>query len=71
MVCNSDYRLTLVFQACRGENIDKGVEMKRSRSLKVQTDSLHKEDYVIPLHADMLMMWASYPGMFITYLFIT
>lgn len=58
-----DDRLTQVFQACRGENIDKGVEMKRPRGLKVQADGLHSnEDYVIPLHADMLMMWASYPG---------
>merc|ERR1719315_618815 len=23
-----------------------------------------EDDYVIPLHSDMLMMWASYPGMF-------
>ncbi|XP_045102695.1 caspase-1-like isoform X2 [Portunus trituberculatus] len=52
-------------QACRGDNIDKGVKMKQFRALSVQTDSLkHKEDYIIPLHADMLMMWASYPGMF-------
>ncbi|KAG0722223.1 Caspase-1 [Chionoecetes opilio] len=51
-------------QACRDENIDKGVAMKRhKRSLKVQTDSIStQEDYVIPLHADMLRMWASYPG---------
>lgn len=52
-------------QACRGDNIDKGVKMKQPKALKVQMDGVHhKEDYVIPLHADMLMMWASYPGMF-------
>uniref|UniRef100_A0A0P4W7R0 Caspase family p20 domain-containing protein n=1 Tax=Scylla olivacea TaxID=85551 RepID=A0A0P4W7R0_SCYOL len=52
-------------QACRGDNIDKGVKMKNPKALNVQVDCMHrKEDYVIPLHADMLMMWASYPGMF-------
>ncbi|XP_042890408.1 caspase-1-like [Penaeus japonicus] len=52
-------------QACRGENVDKGVRLQRPRGLQVQTDSLPIErDYAIPLYADMLMMWASYPGMF-------
>lgn len=52
-------------QACRGDNIDKGVEMKRPKGLSVQTDALpKKDDYVIPLHSDLLIMWASYPGMY-------
>lgn len=51
-------------QACRGENVDKGVRLQRPMGMRVQTDSLPVErDYAIPLHADMLMMWASYIGM--------
>lgn len=52
-------------QACRGDEVDKGVQLRKS--LAVQTDGItdkSEEDYAIPLHADMLMMWASYPGMF-------
>lgn len=52
-------------QACRGMRTDKGVQMKHPKGLGVQTDSYSKPDnYVIPLHADMLIMWASYPGMY-------
>ncbi|XP_068248687.1 caspase-1-like [Palaemon carinicauda] len=54
-------------QACRGEEVDKGVQLKKPRALSVQTDSADltlNQDYAIPLYADMLMMWASYPGMF-------
>ncbi|XP_042239954.1 caspase-1-like isoform X2 [Homarus americanus] len=55
-------------QACRGEETDKGIQLKsKRRGMPIQTDSvqgLREEDYVIPLHADMLIMWASYPGMF-------
>lgn len=52
-------------QACRGENVDKGVRLQRPMGMRVQTDSLPVErDYAIPLHADMLMMWASYIGTF-------
>ncbi|XP_050737524.1 caspase-1-like isoform X2 [Eriocheir sinensis] len=51
-------------QACRGMRTDKGVRMKHPKGLGVQTDSYSKPDYVIPLHADMLIMWASYPGMY-------
>lgn len=54
-----------MFQACRGENTDKGVHMKakRPKGLSVQTDCLGRaDDYAIPLHADMLIMWASYQG---------
>ncbi|KAK8389610.1 hypothetical protein O3P69_008953 [Scylla paramamosain] len=58
-------------QACRGDNIDKGVKMKHTKALNVQVDCMHrKEDYVIPLHADMLMMWASYPGVFTAFCYI-
>uniref|UniRef100_B1A4R5 Caspase-3 n=1 Tax=Penaeus vannamei TaxID=6689 RepID=B1A4R5_PENVA len=49
-------------QACRGPEVDKGVSMTRPAfGIPVQTDSI-QEDYVIPLHADQLDMWASYPG---------
>ncbi|KAK3879460.1 hypothetical protein Pcinc_015967 [Petrolisthes cinctipes] len=54
-------------QACRGESTDKGIQLNKQKGLRVSTDSFdlrEKEDYVIPIHADMLMMWASYPGMF-------
>ncbi|KAK4307373.1 hypothetical protein Pmani_020892 [Petrolisthes manimaculis] len=54
-------------QACRGEETDKGIQLNKQKGLRVSTDSFdprEKEDYVIPIHADMLMMWASYPGMF-------
>ncbi|CAL4067963.1 unnamed protein product [Meganyctiphanes norvegica] len=56
-------------QACRGENTDKGVNLKARKGMSVMTDAMSaaadvQEDYAIPLHADMLMMWASYPGMF-------
>lgn len=54
-------------QACRGEDTDKGVQLRKPKALSVQTDSIDvtlNEDYAIPLYADMLMMWASYPGMF-------
>lgn len=56
-------------QACRGEEVDKGVQLKRPKGLNVNTDAIKpktelEQDYAIPLHADMLMMWASYPGMF-------
>ncbi|XP_037803409.1 caspase-1-like isoform X2 [Penaeus monodon] len=48
-------------QACRGPDVDKGVNMTRAvRGMAVQTDSI--EEYVIPIHADQLVMWASYPG---------
>ncbi|XP_047488324.1 caspase-1-like [Penaeus chinensis] len=48
-------------QACRGPDVDKGVNMSRAvRGMAVQTDSI--EEYVIPIHADQLVMWASYPG---------
>lgn len=52
----------LVFiQACRGTKIDIGV------GLRVSKDSTSKKSipsYVIPAHADLLVMWASYKGMF-------
>ncbi|XP_063600700.1 caspase-8-like [Penaeus indicus] len=49
-------------QACRGDREDKGVNMSR-RGMAVQTDSIDStEEYVIPIHADQLVMWASYPG---------
>lgn len=56
-------------QACRGEDADKGVQLKaRPRGLAVKTDSPHitqqDKEYAIPLYADMLMMWASYTGMY-------
>ncbi|KAK7068641.1 hypothetical protein SK128_020809 [Halocaridina rubra] len=56
-------------QACRGDDIDKGVRLRNLRGLSVQTDSTSCEpaieaDYSIPLYADMLMMWASFQGMF-------
>ncbi|KAK4304438.1 hypothetical protein Pmani_023610 [Petrolisthes manimaculis] len=50
---------------CRGEETDKGIQLNKQKGLRVSTDSFdprEKEDYVIPIHADMLMMWASYPG---------
>ncbi|KAK4307369.1 hypothetical protein Pmani_020888 [Petrolisthes manimaculis] len=53
--------------ACRGDETDKGIQLNKQKGLRVSTDSFdprEKEDYVIPIHADMLMMWASYPGMF-------
>ncbi|CAL4150839.1 unnamed protein product, partial [Meganyctiphanes norvegica] len=58
-------------QACRGETTERGIKL--IKGLSVQTDGLvsdsidsakKEEDYVIPLHSDMLMMWASYPGMY-------
>ncbi|XP_063600825.1 caspase-like isoform X1 [Penaeus indicus] len=51
-------------QACRGLDVDKGVNMSRAlRGMAVQTDSIDStEEYVIPIHADQLVMWASYPG---------
>lgn len=50
-------------QACRGDNVDKGVRLQRPKAMRVQTDSLPVEkDYAIPLHADILIMWASYIG---------
>ncbi|XP_064118143.1 caspase-1-like [Macrobrachium nipponense] len=54
-------------QACRGEDTDRGVQLKKPKALSVQTDSVDvtlNEEYAIPLYADLLMMWASYPGMF-------
>ncbi|XP_071534947.1 caspase-1-like isoform X2 [Panulirus ornatus] len=54
-------------QACRGEETDKGVCLKQPKALRVQADSQQTniiEEYVIPENADMLMMWASYPGMY-------
>ncbi|XP_047481213.1 caspase-1-like [Penaeus chinensis] len=52
-------------QACRGEGVDKGVRLLKPKAMRVQTDSLPVEqDYAIPLHADMLIMWASYIGTF-------
>ncbi|XP_063604215.1 caspase-1-like [Penaeus indicus] len=52
-------------QACRGEGVDKGVRLQQPRGMRVQTDSMPIEkDYAIPLHADMLIMWASYIGTF-------
>ncbi|XP_069994240.1 caspase-1-like [Penaeus vannamei] len=49
-------------QACRGSKVDKGKRITRPAiGIPVQTDSI-QEDYVIPLHADQLVMWASYPG---------
>ncbi|CAL4181639.1 unnamed protein product [Meganyctiphanes norvegica] len=51
-------------QACRGDKVDKGVILKQKKGLPVMTDAKVEEDYTIPLHADMLIMWASYPGMF-------
>ncbi|XP_064115672.1 caspase-1-like isoform X2 [Macrobrachium nipponense] len=54
-------------QACRGDDTDLGVQLKKPGALRVQTDSIDdatlSEDYAIPLYADLLMMWASYPGM--------
>ncbi|XP_066966001.1 caspase-1-like [Macrobrachium rosenbergii] len=62
-------------QACRGEDTDIGVQLRKPKALSVQTDSndlpssedsideTSSEDYAIPLYADMLMMYASYPGM--------
>nr|AAX77407.1 caspase [Penaeus merguiensis] len=51
-------------QACRGLDVDKGVNMSRAvRGMAVQTDNIGStEEYVIPVHADQLVMWASYPG---------
>nr|AON76442.1 caspase-3 [Penaeus japonicus] len=52
-------------QACRGDDVDKGVNIRQApvRGLAVQTDCHNLvEDYVIPLQADQLVMWASYPG---------
>ncbi|KAK4323216.1 hypothetical protein Pmani_006067 [Petrolisthes manimaculis] len=54
-------------QACRGEATDKGIQLKKPKGVGVSTDYFDprkKEDYVIPIHADMLRMWASYPGMY-------
>ncbi|KAK8720846.1 hypothetical protein OTU49_013059, partial [Cherax quadricarinatus] len=56
-------------QACRGENTDKGITLKpKKKGLSVETDSLTPknidQEYTIPVYADMLMMWASYPNMF-------
>ncbi|KAK3882109.1 hypothetical protein Pcinc_013495 [Petrolisthes cinctipes] len=54
-------------QACRGDKTDKGIQLKKPRGVGVTTDYFDprkNEDYVIPIHADMLMMWASYPGMY-------
>ncbi|XP_064115673.1 caspase-7-like isoform X3 [Macrobrachium nipponense] len=52
-------------QACRGDDTDLGVQLKKPGALRVQTDSIDdatlSEDYAIPLYADLLMMWASYP----------
>ncbi|KAA0201658.1 hypothetical protein HAZT_HAZT012160 [Hyalella azteca] len=45
-------------QACRGDKIDKGV------GLRVTTDSIAftAEEYVVPAHADLLVMWGSFEG---------
>ncbi|XP_018021912.1 caspase-1-like isoform X1 [Hyalella azteca] len=47
-------------QACRGDKIDKGV------GLRVTTDSIAftAEEYVVPAHADLLVMWGSFEGLF-------
>lgn len=60
-------------QACRGETTEKGIRLTSAKGMRMVTDGFKSdsvdsasqdEDYVIPLHSDMLMMWASYPGMF-------
>ncbi|CAL4146402.1 unnamed protein product, partial [Meganyctiphanes norvegica] len=52
-------------QACRGGKTEKGITLKKG--LNVTTDSIDsrklKDDYTIPFHSDMLIMWASYPEM--------
>ncbi|XP_069948040.1 caspase-1 [Cherax quadricarinatus] len=52
-------------EAWRGNNVEKGVLLKPKKALSVQVDSKAStnEDYVIPLYADTLVFWASYPGM--------
>lgn len=57
-----------VTQVCRGDKLDHGVGMKVSTDdgMKVSTDDLSikkkEPSYVIPGHADLMVMWASYPG---------
>ncbi|KAF2366107.1 Caspase-like domain, partial [Trinorchestia longiramus] len=49
-------------QACRGEKTDKGIGMK------VYTDSAstktEQNEYVVPVHADILVMWGSFEGLY-------
>ncbi|XP_042890410.1 caspase-1-like [Penaeus japonicus] len=52
-------------QACRGENVDKGVCLRRPAGMRLQYDGMSREnEYDMPLDADVLIMWASYPGMY-------
>lgn len=53
-------------QACRGDKTDGGVLVKK-RKAAIVTDHVtitpKTEEYSIPVYADMLVMWATYPGM--------
>ncbi|XP_068201391.1 caspase-1-like isoform X2 [Palaemon carinicauda] len=52
-------------QACRGVNTDSGVQLRKRKGGCV-ADSVagRKEAYSIPVYADMLIMWATYPGLY-------